>query len=128
MIALFIMTLAAGGIYYSIGQTLNMTSNSRDLTRVSQILQSEMENLRAMNWTDYATMVGTQAFTPHSRFTNEFEDRYSLERSITKIADDHYEASVTASWTDRLGHTHTREYTSYFTKDGLNDYYYRVLQ
>lgn len=125
MLGLMILTMAVAGIFSVLTHGMRMAENARDLTRVSQILQSEMENLRSMNWSDYEALVGSKSFHPESRFTDEFEGRYELTRNLMPWRSSQYLVFLTAKWSDNLGHDHERRYLTVFTENGLNDYYYR---
>ena len=50
MIGVVIMGIALSCFYSALQQGFYMIENSRDINRVSQVLQDEMERLRTMSW------------------------------------------------------------------------------
>ena len=127
MVGVLILGLVFGGGFSVIGQGLDVISNARDVTRASQILQSEMENCRAMGWANVTVLGQTSEFSPTSEFGGSIIERYTCNRNITTRKTDQKQIILTVSWNDSRGISHSRSYLTFYTKGGLNDFYYRAF-
>ncbi len=125
MIGSMILGLVFGGSFSSIGQGFKVVSNSRDYSLSAQILQSEMENLRSMNWVELGALPTISVFAPDFEFGSETLDRFACQRFITLRKTDQKEVSLVVSWKDHRGAFHKKAYLTFITKEGLNDFYYR---
>ena len=126
IIASGIMAIVFGTSFGVLGQGFKLMESARDLTRASQILQSEMELLRTENWATISTMAETSTFLPHAEFETEFQSRYTCTRKVvTSGKSDQRLITLRVAWTTRGGVDHERSYVTYYTKEGINDYYYR---
>lgn len=123
------------GVFACLTQSFRFIESARDLNRVAQILQSEMEDLRMRSWAELETMYQANVdrdlpFTPRSEFTSQYGIRYTCTRTMSLRSDrndSQIEVVLASEWTDRAGAKHRKYYVSYFTKNGLNDYYYRTF-
>lgn len=125
MVASMILVVAMMGVFGGLKRGYELVELSRDETRVSQILQSEIEDLRTHNWDYLAGLTADSTYEPDNRFTQEFGNRYSCRRIITNRATDQKQVQLIVSWTDVSGVTHQRDYITWITKNGVYDYYYR---
>ncbi len=129
MVAMLVLGLVLTAAFSTVAQALKAVETSRDYARVAQILQSEMEDLRTMNWTQLeAEQAGTTWFVPidiTSEFNEAFGARYSAYRWIKNLHADQKEARVLVLWQDANGNSRTKQTVAWFTKNGLHDYYYR---
>ncbi len=107
---------------YFIG--LKMVDESRQEVRAAQIIQSEMERLRTMNWTDMTNM-SSSLITPQGEFVKEFADEFEVYRQIDDLNTIQKQITIWVSWTNGSGQKTFRCFTLVYTKNGLNDYYYR---
>ena len=117
-----------------------MLDVARDTTLASQILQSEMERLRLMPWSNTATTAADSITelprdpTPVSlstMFTSnvEFNQKFTVTRTVTTpFSRSDYIRYITISvqWRSLDGRTHQRSFRSMYAKNGLYDYYYTV--
>lgn len=114
---------------------------ARNMTIAGQILQSVMEDLRMLPWD--ATSPGSNSITSFeatnnnvagnvvlgSSFTNDdpaaiaMVNKFTITRNITDISSDMKNISLTATWTGIDGRSHSINYTSYYGKNGLRDYF-----
>lgn len=127
MMAVFILALVFASAFTTLGQGYTIVENARDFTRVSQILQSELENLRTKNWTDITALPTSETYQPDAAFTDEYGDRYAITRTITTPKVNQRGLLVTVSFTDSLGHTRSLFYSTIYTKEGIGDFYYRTF-
>lgn len=132
IIASYILTVVFAALFGAIGQGMNMVEYSRDLTRVSQILQSEMEELRTLNWEELEDMKATTPFeiySPETKFNTAFNQRYTIYRQVLAHpvnTSDMLRVRLYVVWNaPGAGGFQWRLLTTDFTEDGLNDYYYR---
>ena len=128
MIAVFVLAIVFVGIFAMLNQGFRLMETAQDYIRVSQILQNQMEVFRSKNWTALEAFPARGEFDT-SEFFTEFGSHYSgiytITASKTGLDDEiqQKEIILTVGWTDTRGMTRTRRYRTFFTKDGLNDYY-----
>lgn len=129
IISLSLVGIVMAGLFSLHGQSLRLIEDSRHLTRVSQILQSEMENMRTMNWNDISGMPFYATFEPSGRFSEAFSDRYVCYRfMIPKGTNlEQRETILIAQWRNSRGTLETQVYRTVFSREGINDYYYRAF-
>lgn len=115
--------------FATVTQALQTVEISRDYARVAQILQSEMEDLRTMSW---STLQGQQdadggfvEIDLTQEFNQAFGTRYNAYRLIYDRYTDQKEGIIIVFWWDAHGNFRMKRTVSWFTKDGLHDYYYR---
>ncbi len=125
MISSLVFAVVMMGVFGALKRGNDLVEHSRDETRVTQILQSELEDLRTKNWAELTALPASATYSPKGRFVAAFGNRYSCSRSISTRATDQKEVVVSVSWNDNNGMSHSREYKTWITKGGLSDYYYR---
>lgn len=112
-----------------------MLEEARASTLASQILQSEIENLRLRNWTqikDLAADPTLREFTVELDTTLTGFPKFACTRDFYTVTVDGSDdllkqAVVSVAWTTNDGRSRTRRYMTYLAKDGINDYYYRAF-
>lgn len=119
---------------------------ARGTTLASQILQSEMERLRMKSWTDITNLstatdttapypsgspAGVEMFDGATYFStiSEIAGKYIITRTVA--ADSArptamMNITVSVTWTDSVGKSHTRSFQSQYAKNGLYDYLYTL--
>ena len=125
-----LMSTLIAGMIQLIDQGNYLVELARDNTRVTQLIQSEVEDLRTLNWTDLQQMEGFQKVEIEGQFAQSFAHEYFCYVYITDSADNPTDKKwvwVYAGWTDSNERTHWVYYFTQFSKDGLNDYYYRSV-
>lgn len=135
-----VLTLIMGGAIAVLMQGNHIIESARDTTRVSQVIQSQIEELRTMTWEDLQDLISTDTslqFVPNyktlalsGQFAEEFGDRYQLRRGVyfeNRAGEDQIAAIVEVTWTRANGGTKKQSYYTRFTRNGLNDYYYRAF-
>lgn len=130
MIGATLMAVLIAGMLQMITQGNYLVELARDNTMVTQLIQSEIEDLRTLNWTDLQALDGLESVTPQGNFIEQFADDYYCFRYVIDSSDDPINKKwiwVYASWVDSANRTHWVYYFTQFSKDGLNDYYYRSV-
>jgi Tfp pilus assembly protein PilV len=102
---------------------LQALDTARNLTAASQAMQSEMERIRLLSWTQLqalqqsgSTEVSTEGASGAARLT--------CTRAITDIKTDMKQITLTAVWRGYDGREHTARLITRYGKSGLNDYFY----
>jgi len=127
LVAATIFATVFSGVLVGVSNGFSLIDKARHHTRVSQLLQSEMETLRTNSWADMEKLPAEAEIEPDVQFGQDYFDIYTVIRKIEDIGTERKLVTVSASWVDRSGRNETRSYSTIFTKEGLNDYYYRVL-
>ena len=134
-----LIALVLAGATAALIQGNRMIEDARDQTRVSQVIQSEVEALRTMNWEDLqAKTYSDDALSHHIRyellplqgqFAEKYSDRYRLWRGMRVEPDNDEQIGVFiwVGWNPPRGHFKWQRFYTRFTKEGLNDYYYRAF-
>jgi hypothetical protein len=92
-------------------------------------MQSEIERLRLMNWTDLSALTGAdQTVNVANAFSanNQMASRFTASRTITTSNGraDMLEITITVRWSGANGMQHTRSFMTRYSKNGLYDYFY----
>ena len=104
-----LMTTLIVGMLNLLKQGNYLVELSRDNTRVTQILQSEIEDLRTLNWNDLVELDGFQTVTPQGRFVSTYASDYYCYRYVIDSYDNPTDKKwvwVYAAWTDSMSRTH----------------------
>lgn len=125
--AVLMMTLIAGMLNL-IRQGNYMVELARDHTRTTQILQSKIEDMRTYRWDDIGPEGILEIFQPEGNFASSFASDYiCYVWNWDLVPGEKKQVYVYAFWTDSMNRSHFTIFTTRFTKDGLNDYYYRAV-
>lgn len=125
LIATFILSIGFSSIFAVIQQATKILQEARDRTRASQIIQSEMELIRSYNWADISALPNEAKFTPQAVFDTNYNKRFMGVRTITSRGSEQYEVTIEVHWTSLWGKDQSETATTWVTKGGLNDFYYR---
>jgi type II secretory pathway pseudopilin PulG len=133
-IAAAVMALAISGSIIVLQTGFKSIDNARNTTLASQIIQSEMERIRLLNWSDVDSLPSSEAIVisdifPPGTTTTSLNSRFTATRVcgyVTGKANEMKYITITVSWTGIDGLTHTRSTTGYYCKNGLYDYYYTL--
>lgn len=136
VVGLLIFAIAASTVFAVVGQGYLMMSKARDLTRVSQIIQYQTENLRGTAFPDLEKLVGTKMLTVNEQGVPIGEGKQSvppfnfrefqLYQVVSQEESDLCRLVLFVRWKDSSGKVHTRSNFTYFTEKGLNEYYIRT--
>lgn len=131
MISTTLMAVIFMGAFGALNQGFQVLEKSRDMTLINQLMQSEIESMRSMSWEDIDAMNYLSKVTLTGKFAYLAND-YTVYRIVTPrvvngvARDDQSEVIFYAIWDSGTG-TIVEVTTTWFTKDGLNDYYYRTF-
>ena len=104
-----------------------LLENARFNTLASQVIQSEIETLRLRNWSQISALPAKEAITIPSDMAKAGFNKFSGWRFISSVRPKTKVIVVGVQWTARSGRVHLRRYTTFMTKDGLNDFYYTSI-
>lgn len=127
IVAMGIFTLVIAGGLSGVSRGFDILEDSRNYTRVSQILQSEIESLRSLSWEELIDLPDSSKIDVDTQFDTDAYDMYAVRRKIVTEADDLRRVVLTVSYKNDRARLITLKYFTFFTRGGLNDYYYRVL-
>ena len=125
MVAMIVFSMVIAGGLVGISRGFELIDTTRNYTRSSQVLQSELELLRTLPWSTFSQL-------SESELTEKFQ-----EQIVTQFGEDSYVGAftteltggdlmkvvVTVEWSARKGRVHTLNYVTFFTEGGVNDYY-----
>ncbi|MEO7412340.1 MAG: hypothetical protein ABIZ81_03195 [Opitutaceae bacterium] len=143
MMAATVMALAIGSSIIVLQFGMRAIDTARCNTLAGQILQSQMEKLRMLNWgqlTQTSSSAASAAtFTPDVAIGTIPElQRFRVAGVANRCSQSIVSAPVvlsdtkmvlitlTASWRGLDGQLHTRRYITYYGKDGLSDFFYAI--
>ncbi|WRQ86788.1 hypothetical protein K1X11_018405 [Actomonas aquatica] len=132
-IATFVMAFGISTSTYTVMSGFKTLDVARNITLSSQILQSEMERLRLMDWGDIAALSGTNEVDLNAVFTTDahLAAQFTLTRTVSDVAGkvgEMKEILLVVSWTTVDGRPLTRQFKTFYAKDGLYDYYYTLAR
>lgn len=121
---------------------------ARGSTMASQIIQSEMERVRMMSWTNISTLstatdidapfpagspAGVEMFDGATNFSSNANvaGKYTITRTVTPDStrpSDVMNITIAVTWLGYDNRRHTRSFRSMYAKNGLYDYYYTLAR
>ena len=133
MMAAFVMTMGISTSVIGITSGLKSLDMARNLTLSSQVLQSEMERLRLMDWADINSRTGTSTVNLSSVFTDDaaLATRFTLVRTISDVVGKVGEMKniqLVCTWTGVDGRVISRQFNTFYAKNGLYDFYYTLAR
>lgn len=93
--------------------------NARNLTAASQLMQSEMEQLRLKNWSQMEALQAEDGVR-----LDTGDARFSCTLSVRDLKTDMKEIVLQADWRSYDGRPQTARFITRYGKSGLNDYFY----
>jgi len=138
MLAGTVLALAITTALTTIQRAFLSLDTARNLTTAGQILQCEMEKLRMRPWAivgAYPLTTSPEIMTMDPAFASNaaVNGRFKLYREVTDVPVPTgstlamRKVTFTVTWTNYDGRSLSRFYTTYYGKEGLNDYYYNSL-
>lgn len=125
LVGLVVVGITLTGVFAALGRSFDLIEAARDNTRVAQIIQSELEDMRTLSWSEVATLPTWEVYTPTSSFSQQFGDRYTCYRYIYERSADQFGLRVYVAWTNNSGQYKWDYFETWYTQGGFNDYYYR---
>ncbi len=127
IVAMGIFSMVIAGGLIGVRRGFELVGNSRHYTRVSQILQSEVEALRTLTWDDLIELEDNELITVDTQFDISAYDAYTVRRRIYTEAASLRRVEITVSYKNERGRLITLKYLTFFTDGGVNDYFYRTI-
>jgi type II secretory pathway pseudopilin PulG len=136
------VTLAAFVMLFAIATSLTVLhsgfqalDNARYTTLAGQILQSQMEKLRLLTWSQLTDPTYGPGATANTNFTPDNSlstPELSHFTSCTQVVSDPpapfagtmKDITLTATWTDTFGRQHSLSYTTRYGQNGISDFFY----
>ncbi len=126
MISIVILSVLILSSLMTIRLVFSQLEAARADTAASQLLQSEMENLRLANWA-YISELESGTFDLDPDLASSATTAFTGHRRVESIHTGLAEIVLEVEWTTSFGRTQSRRYVTNFSKDGLNDYYFRTF-
>lgn len=126
IIGMALLGMIFAGAFSGIKTGFDVLEEARDQTRVAQMLQSELERLRTLNWNDLTALPAQSNIQLEGALAQAYRNRYTFTREISSPGSDRRMVTVTASWTNS-GRDRALTMTTLYAKNGLYDYYYRAF-
>jgi Tfp pilus assembly protein PilV len=134
VVATFVMALGITTSIITLQSGYKAIDTARGNTLASQILQSEIERIRLMNWatvSDATTMMGEKQVDLSAVFSSnaELANKFTLKRTVTNDASRVGEVvniALQVTWKTSEGRNHQRSFQTKYVKNGLYDYYYTL--
>lgn len=126
MAAAMVMAFALGAAVIAIQAGMRDLEMARTSTAVAQVLQSEAERLRLMNWPEINALPASETVNPGAEVANARRGGVQITRVVSNVAGfaDMKEIVLRATWTGGGGGAHERVVRLRYAKGGLHDYYY----
>lgn len=127
VVSLAIMAVVFTAAFGSYFLGLRLLEDARHRLRASQIIQSEIERMRTLNWAAIQALPASTAFTPEGEYVTQFADTYSANRQVNGLAStDQVILLVSVSWTNSRGLSSSESFSTVMTRGGLSDYLYSL--
>ena len=128
VMAMTLMAMVFTAAFGSYFLGMQMVEDAREEIRASQIIQSEMERLRTMNWQQLGTLKALEEFQPHGTFIQDYTKDYKCYRyNFPRANGVERQVTVVVEWINSRNSWTTQAFSTSITKNGLNDYYYRDI-
>ncbi len=133
LMASSVLSMALSSAVIVLQSGFRSLDTARLSTAASQMIQSEMERIRLLNWDSVSALPSSEVVdmsSIHSAETIE-GDRITLTRTVSNVpgfGNEIKEISVTANWSAIDGHPVTRVFRMRYARNGLFDYYYNHAQ
>ncbi len=96
---------------------------ARNLSVASQLMQSEMEEIRLKNWSQLqALQAAGDATLKADSAAGAAAGRYTCTRSVRLLKEDMLEITLTTTWRGYDGRLQTARLITRYGKNGLSDY------
>jgi hypothetical protein len=104
--------------------------SARCSTLSAQIMQSQIERLRLLNWTDLTATIGADVVIPVTELVpasaSDMAGRFVLKQTVATDPSRPDIANITlnVTWTGLGNIPHSRNFVTRYAKNGLYDYYF----
>lgn len=123
MVASCVLMLGISGALVTLQRSISSIAQARQLDTASQVMQTELERLRLLNWTQLGALQQSGATSVPVPTGGDFA-RFTCEREIRDLREGMKEITLIASWGGLDGRAHTARLVTRYSRSGLNDYFY----
>ncbi|MFP4540236.1 MAG: prepilin-type N-terminal cleavage/methylation domain-containing protein [Opitutales bacterium] len=140
LISMVLVAVAFAGATAALIQGNRIIGDARHSTRVAQVIQSQTEALRTETFDDLLARADpteekwkSESIALQGRFASRFGDVYTMQQQLRWLDHNHdaqadqIEIYVEVKWNDSRGRERAQNHFTRFTRDGLNDYFYRAF-
>jgi uncharacterized protein (TIGR02598 family) len=127
VVAMSIFTMVIAGGLVGVSRGFDLIEDSRHHTRISQILQSEIESMRTLSWNEMSSLPASAEIAVETQFDTSTYDAYTVTRTIITEEADRKRVEVSVAYTNKRGKLVSLKYLTFFTQGGVNDYYYSTI-
>ena len=125
MVAMIVFSMVIAGGLVGISRGFELIDTTRNYTRSSQVLQSELGLLRTLPWSTFSQLSDSELT---EKFQEQIVAQFGADSYVGAVATeltggDLMQVVVTVEWSARKGRVHTLNYVTFFTDGGVNDYY-----
>ena len=135
MVAAIILVLGISTSLTTVVYGMRAVDTARSSTLAAQIMQSEMENIRLLNWAqltalpasgtvDISSVISSGSSSSLDTTLNNIISKFTCTRTISTPKTDMREITLTVSWNGQDGRSHSNNYITRYCKNGLYDFYY----
>jgi hypothetical protein len=103
-----------------------MLDSARNITTAGEIITSQLEQVRMLDWATVAAYPADEAVSLDSVFTGSASvgNRFRLTRTVTSLSAAMLQITFTIAWNSYDGRRQTRSMTTYYARFGIHDYIY----
>jgi type II secretory pathway pseudopilin PulG len=123
MVASCVLMLGISGALVTLQRSLASIAQARQLDTASQLMQTELERLRLLNWSQLQTLQDSRVTRVPTPSGGDFA-RFTCERSIRDLREGMKEITLVASWGGLDGRAYSARLITRYGRSGLNDYFY----
>lgn len=125
MIAAMVLALGITTSITTLQHGLRSIDTARHTTYASQVMQSEMEQLRLKNWAQIQSLQDSSDSTVTSGGAGgAAAESFACTRTIQDLRADMKEITLVSTWRGIDGRPHSLRYVTRYSKSGLYDYFY----
>jgi len=123
MVASVVLVLGIVTAITAMQRGLQAQDTARNLSLATQLMQTEMEQLRLKSWSQLdALQAAGPASVTLDNAAGTAAARFTCTRMIADVRTDLKEITLTAEWRGYDGRPHTARLITRYGKNGLNDY------
>jgi len=129
--ATFVMLFGISTSLITLQRGFDAIDTARNITLAAQIMQSEMERIRLLNWASLPGNSGDVDLTDFFVDNPMLDARFTLARTVADVAGKEGEMktiTLAVTWKGINGVSHQRSFVTRYTREGLYDYYYTIAR
>lgn len=129
--ATFVMLFAISTSLITMQRGFDAIDTARNITLAAQIMQSEMERIRLLNWASLPGNSGDVDLTDFFVDNPTLDASFTLARTVADVAGKEGEMktiTLAVTWNGINGALHQRSFVTRYTREGLYDYYYTIAR